>query len=93
MFHEVIPHLKILTLTLFFHSFELELRRSRGPDKEFIQKLDSVSYQLSSLDQDLQVRTQQPLPHNKVAMETAKKQQAVSNSIFFQYHCRGLQQL
>jgi len=58
--------------------FSLEQRKSRGPDKEFLQKLDSVSYQLSSLDQDLQSRVQAPLPHTRPAMDRAHKQQLVS---------------
>ena len=64
--------------TKYLFSYHLELRKTRGPDKEFLQKLDSVSYQLSSLDQDLQARVQQPLPHDRTTMDSAHKQQAVS---------------
>ena len=57
-----------------------ERNKARGPNKDFLQKLDSVSYQLSSLDQDLQLRVQQPLPHDRHALDISKQQQGVSNS-------------
>ena len=55
-----------------------ERNKARGPNKDFLQKLDSVSYQLSSLDQDLQLRVQQPLPHDRHALDISKQQQGVS---------------
>ena len=54
-----------------------ERNKTRGPNKDFLQKLDSVSYQLSSLDQDLQLRVQQPLPHDRHTLDIAKQQQGV----------------
>ena len=55
-----------------------ERSKARGPNKDFLQKLDSVSYQLSSLDQDLQLRVQQPLPHDRHTLDISKQQQGVS---------------
>ncbi|KAK3581860.1 hypothetical protein CHS0354_032763 [Potamilus streckersoni] len=61
--------------SLLFELSEEEMRKTRAPDKDLVKKLDSCSYQLSSLHQDLMSRVQQPLPHDRKTVILANQQQ------------------